>query len=78
MRHPRLEGATAALTATTHPGGALCAPITSQKAAIEALVASDYAPVQGFVLTMALLYVLLNLAIDLVYGFVDPRVRLSA
>ncbi len=46
--------------------------------AIEALIASDYAPVQGFVLTMAMLYVLLNLAIDLVYGFVDPRVRLSA
>ena len=41
--------------------------------AIEALIASDYAPVQGFVLTMALLYVLLNLAIDLVYGLVDPR-----
>jgi peptide/nickel transport system permease protein len=46
--------------------------------AIEALVASDYAPVQGFVLTMALLYVLLNLAIDLIYGVIDPRVRLSA
>jgi peptide/nickel transport system permease protein len=46
--------------------------------AIEALIASDYAPVQGFVLTMAMLYVLLNLAIDLVYGLVDPRVRLSA
>jgi ABC-type dipeptide/oligopeptide/nickel transport system permease component len=45
--------------------------------AIEALIASDYAPVQGFVLAMALLYLLLNLAIDLVYGFVDPRVRLS-
>jgi peptide/nickel transport system permease protein len=46
--------------------------------AIEALIASDYAPVQGFVLTMAMLYVLLNLAIDLIYGVVDPRVRLSA
>ena len=46
--------------------------------AIEALIASDYAPVQGFVLTMALLYVLLNLAIDLIYGLVDPRVRLGA
>src|SRR6202022_791010 len=45
--------------------------------AIEALIASDYAPVQGFVLTMAVLYVLLNLAIDMVYGFVDPRVRLE-
>lgn len=41
--------------------------------AIEALVASDYAPVQGFVLSMALLYVLLNLSIDIAYGFVDPR-----
>jgi ABC-type dipeptide/oligopeptide/nickel transport system permease component len=46
--------------------------------AVEALIASDYAPVQGFVLTMALLYVLLNLAIDVLYGFVDPRVRLEA
>ncbi len=46
--------------------------------AVEALIASDYAPVQGFVLTMALLYVFLNLLIDLVYGMVDPRVRLDA
>jgi ABC-type dipeptide/oligopeptide/nickel transport system permease component len=46
--------------------------------ALEALIASDYAPVQGFVLTMATLYVLLNLAIDVLYGVVDPRVRLEA
>jgi ABC-type dipeptide/oligopeptide/nickel transport system permease component len=46
--------------------------------AVDAVIASDYAPVQGFVLTMALLYVLLNLIVDLVYGFVDPRVRLEA
>ena len=45
--------------------------------AVEALVASDYAPVQGFVLVMAVLYVLLNLAIDLAYGLLDPRVRLE-
>jgi dipeptide transport system permease protein len=45
--------------------------------AIEALIASDYAPVQGFVLTMAVLYVALNLAIDLVYGIIDPRVRIE-
>lgn len=45
--------------------------------AIEALVASDYAPVQGFVLSMALLYVLLNLSIDIAYGFVDPRMRIE-
>ena len=46
--------------------------------AVEALIASDYAPVQGFVLTMALLYVGLNLVIDLLYRLVDPRVRLDA
>lgn len=46
--------------------------------AIEALIASDYAPVQGFILTMAILYVLLNLLIDVLYGLIDPRVRIDA
>lgn len=46
--------------------------------AVEALIASDYAPVQGFVLTMAILYVLLNLMIDILYGVIDPRVRMAA
>ncbi|MCW5736826.1 MAG: ABC transporter permease [Enhydrobacter sp.] len=46
--------------------------------AVNALITSDYAPVQGFVLTMAVLYVVLNLIIDLLYGLVDPRVRLDA
>ena len=36
--------------------------------AVEALLASDFAPVQGFVLTMAVMYVMLNLAIDILYG----------
>ncbi len=46
--------------------------------AIESLTASDYAPIQGFVLTMGVLYVLLNLSIDLIYGLIDPRVGLEA
>ena len=45
--------------------------------AIEALIASDFAPVQGFVLTMAIMYVLLNFLIDMLYGVIDPRVRLE-
>lgn len=45
--------------------------------ALEALVASDHAPVQGFVLAMAVLYTLLNLVIDLLYVVIDPRVRLG-
>src|SRR5580698_4923584 len=46
--------------------------------AVEALLASDFAPVQGFVLTMAVMYVALNLMIDVLYGLIDPRVRLEA
>jgi peptide/nickel transport system permease protein len=46
--------------------------------AVEALIASDFAPVQGFVLTMATMYVALNLAIDVLYGLIDPRVRIEA
>jgi peptide/nickel transport system permease protein len=46
--------------------------------AVEALLASDFAPVQSFVLTMAVMYVALNLLIDVLYGVVDPRVRLDA
>ena len=45
--------------------------------AVEALLASDFAPVQGFVLTMAVMYVVLNLMIDIVYGLIDPRVRVE-
>jgi peptide/nickel transport system permease protein len=45
--------------------------------AVESLVASDYAPVQGFVLTMAILYVALNLLIDLLYLAIDPRVSVE-
>jgi peptide/nickel transport system permease protein len=43
--------------------------------AIEALVASDYAAVQGFVLTMALLFIAINMIIDLAYTLLDPRIE---
>ena len=46
--------------------------------AVEALIASDFAPLQGFVLTMAVMYVALNLLIDMLYGVIDPRVRIEA
>jgi peptide/nickel transport system permease protein len=45
--------------------------------AVEALVASDYASVQGFVLAMAVLFVVLNLIIDVLYTLIDPRVALD-
>ncbi|GAA0356273.1 ABC transporter permease [Bacillus horti] len=37
----------------------------------------DYAVIQGVVLLIAVTYVLLNLVIDLLYGVLDPRIRLS-
>lgn len=46
--------------------------------AVEALVVSDYAAVQGFVLAMALMFVALNLVIDLLYTVVDPRIGFVA
>jgi peptide/nickel transport system permease protein len=45
--------------------------------AVEALVVSDYAAVQGFVLAMALLFVVLNLIIDIAYALIDPRIELK-
>ena len=46
--------------------------------AVEALVVSDYAAVQGFVLAMALLFVFLNLLIDLTYTLIDPRIAFES
>jgi ABC-type dipeptide/oligopeptide/nickel transport system permease component len=46
--------------------------------AVSAVLASDYAAVQGFVLMMAVLYVLLNLLVDLLGTVIDPRVRFES
>ena len=45
--------------------------------ALDALVSSDYAPVQGFILLMACLFILVNLVIDLLLGVLDPRVSVE-
>jgi len=45
--------------------------------AVNALVVSDFAAVQGFVLSMAVLFVMLNLAIDILYTLIDPRVGIE-
>jgi peptide/nickel transport system permease protein len=43
--------------------------------AVTAIVAKDYTVVQGIVLFVATAYVLVNLIVDLLYGFLDPRIR---
>ena len=35
----------------------------------------DYAVLQGFILFIALIYALVNLVVDLLYGLFDPRMR---
>lgn len=42
---------------------------------VDAILASDFAPVQGYVLVIAAIYVLVNLVIDVATVLVDPRVR---
>lgn len=41
----------------------------------DGVMVKDYPVVQGAVLVVAVLYVLLNLAVDLSYMFLDPRIR---
>lgn len=43
--------------------------------AVSAITSMDYNLVQGYVLWIALIYMVINLAVDISYGFLDPRMR---
>ncbi|WP_104106474.1 ABC transporter permease [Nocardioides sp. 616] len=43
----------------------------------EAIGQRDYPVLQGFILFIAIIYALINLAVDVAYGVIDPRVRVS-
>ena len=45
--------------------------------AVKAISVQDYPIIQGYVLWMAFIYVFINLAVDLLYGVLDPRIRLT-
>ena len=45
--------------------------------AYEAIQGNDLEALQGFVIVVGILYVLLNVIIDLLYGWIDPRIRLG-
>ncbi len=47
------------------------------KMAVDAISVKDYPIIQGYVLWMALIYVTVNLVVDLLYQFLDPRIRLG-
>jgi ABC-type dipeptide/oligopeptide/nickel transport system permease component len=42
---------------------------------VDALFARDYPVVQGIVLTFSTLFILVNLAVDVLYGYIDPRIH---
>ena len=44
---------------------------------MQAIGARDYFLLQGIVLFFALTTVFFNLATDILYGFIDPRIRFS-
>lgn len=47
------------------------------KLAVDAIFNRDFAVVQGAVLVSSLVYVVVNLLVDVVYSYLDPRIRLS-
>lgn len=47
------------------------------RALVEAIFARDYAVIQGFTFVVAFGYVLVNLAVDVSYAYLDPRIRLE-
>jgi len=42
---------------------------------VDSILARDYPVIQGAILVFGLLYILVNLAVDLLYAYVDPRIR---
>jgi peptide/nickel transport system permease protein len=42
---------------------------------VDAILRRDYPIIQGVILIFSGVYVLINLVIDIVYTFLDPRIR---
>jgi ABC-type dipeptide/oligopeptide/nickel transport system permease component len=42
---------------------------------VDSILARDYPVIQGAILIFGLLYIFVNLVVDLIYAFVDPRIR---
>ena len=47
------------------------------KLMVDSIRASNYPVVQGGVLLIAMIYCVSNLLVDIIYAFVDPRVKTS-
>ena len=47
------------------------------KLAVDAINMRDYPLIQAYVMWMAIIYVVVNLIADLLYHYLDPRIRLG-
>lgn len=47
------------------------------KYALEAVVSKDLPVIQCYVIIMAIVVILVNLAVDILYSFIDPRIKLQ-
>ncbi len=47
------------------------------RALYDGITSRDYAVIQGFTLVVAIIFLVINLIVDILYGFLDPRIRLS-
>lgn len=45
--------------------------------AVQSLLTRDFPMIQGIVLFVAVVYVLVNMLVDILYGFIDPRIKYS-
>ena len=45
--------------------------------AVSAITTCDYNLIQGYVLWLALIYMVVNLIVDVSYFYIDPRIRLK-
>jgi peptide/nickel transport system permease protein len=44
---------------------------------VQSILARDYPVVTGFTLIIALIFIFVNLIVDLSYAYLDPRIRLE-
>ncbi len=47
------------------------------KAITDAITGRDYVVIQGFTLVIAIVFLTVNLLVDISYAWLDPRIRLS-
>jgi peptide/nickel transport system permease protein len=44
---------------------------------VDASTRGDFVIIQGLVLMIATIFIIINLIVDIVYGFLDPRIRIN-